>query len=111
MGSNAVAARHRASTFLRRMLTNGRQTVSLTRRILFLPQVIVARLDKKPLSIDALEVIWMFCDGTSELAAEGDLSRSELEARYKPAAFQKWCVDYKESYKEFGRLQTLEFPL
>lgn len=73
--------------------------------------VIVARLDKKPLSIDALEVIWMFCDGTSELAAEGDLSRSELEARYKPAAFQKWCVDYKESYKEFGRLQTLEFPL
>ncbi|KAG8935167.1 hypothetical protein FRC01_007400 [Tulasnella sp. 417] len=73
--------------------------------------VIVARLDKKPLSVDALEVIWMFCDASGELAAEGDLSRSELDARYKPAAFQKWCVDYKESYKDLGRLQSLELPI
>ncbi|KAG8945529.1 hypothetical protein FRC04_000732 [Tulasnella sp. 424] len=73
--------------------------------------VIVARLDKKPLSIDALEVIWMFCDASGELASEGEMTRAQLEARYKPAAFQKWCVEYKESYEELGRLQSLELPI
>ncbi len=73
-------------------------------------QVLVARRDKKPLTPDALETIWMFCDGSGEIASEG-ASKKQLEARYKPQAFQKWCVQYRDSYADIGRLQNLKLPL
>ncbi|KAG8995485.1 hypothetical protein FRB94_009134 [Tulasnella sp. JGI-2019a] len=57
--------------------------------------VIIARVDKKPLTISALELVWMFCDHVSEVANED--GRAAAKRYHSPAAFQKWCVRYVES--------------
>ncbi|KAG9015997.1 hypothetical protein FRB90_003888, partial [Tulasnella sp. 427] len=62
--------------------------------------VIVARKDKKPLSAAALKLISLFCEQSGGHAAEENVDRALLEARYEPAAFQKWCIDHKTAPDE-----------
>lgn len=61
----------------------------------------IARLDKKPLTVPDLELIWMYCDNLAEVANERGTKAATLY--HTPAAFQKCRRRYVKDEKLNGR--------
>ncbi|KAI0042335.1 hypothetical protein FA95DRAFT_1637343 [Auriscalpium vulgare] len=74
--------------------------------------VIIARADQKPLSIVALEMIWMFCDMILDRFGENRRAPWDM---YNRAAFEEFCENYKENFIENGmrvdEFKAQELPL
>ncbi|KDQ12018.1 hypothetical protein BOTBODRAFT_34876 [Botryobasidium botryosum FD-172 SS1] len=67
--------------------------------------VTVIREDRRPLSVPALQMIWMYFDLILEhFGDEGEVPRW----RYAPKAFQEWCRREKENDPSYSHV---ELPL
>lgn len=68
--------------------------------------VIVARKDKKDLSPEHYEAIWMYCDYILEYFGNG----SAPQHLYNRQAFERWFVVYQKENAGFGRSEWKSVP-
>ncbi|KGO50194.1 Uncharacterized conserved protein UCP028035 [Penicillium expansum] len=69
--------------------------------------VIVARKDKKDLSPEHYEAIWMYCDHILDYFGEGEGAPKHLFTRQ---AFERWFVGYQKEQLGFGRQEWTSVP-
>lgn len=69
--------------------------------------VIVARKDKKDLSPEHYEAIWMYCDRILDYFGEGEGAPEHL---YSRKAFERWFVGYQKEVLQYGRKEWTSVP-
>lgn len=69
--------------------------------------VIVARKDKKDLSPEHYEAIWMYYDHILDYFGEGEGAPKHLFTRQ---AFERWFVGYQKEQLGFGRQEWTSVP-
>ncbi|KAJ5458033.1 hypothetical protein N7475_009421 [Penicillium sp. IBT 31633x] len=69
--------------------------------------VIVARKDKKDLTPDHYEAIWMYCDYIPDYFGEGAGAPKHL---YSRQAFERWFANYQRDEPQNGRKEWNSVP-